>query len=68
MGVTMLTTQPMLSEQEWGLIMQLLEHEHQDLPVERRHTDSRSYADALDERKMMIDDLIQRLRNQGVAQ
>lgn len=64
----MLTTQPMLSEREWELIMQLLESEHNDLPAERHHTDSYRYADALDERKMMIDDLIQRLRNQGVVQ
>ena len=63
----MLTTQPMLDDKEWGLIMDLLEHERRDLPVELRHTDSRTYADALDERRTMIEDLIQRLRAQGVA-
>ena len=63
----MLTTQPMLDDREWGLIMQLLEDERRDLPVEIRHTDTRSYSDALDERKMMVENLIQRLRAQGVA-
>jgi hypothetical protein len=63
----MLTTQPMLSDREWSLVMQLLEAEQHELPVEMRHTDSRSYSDALDERRTMIEDLVQRLRSQGVV-
>lgn len=62
-----LQQQPVLNDREWALIMQLLEVERQELPVELRHTDSRSYADALDERRALIETVIQRLRSQGVA-
>lgn len=62
----MLTTQPMLSEQEWSLVMQLLEAERHELPVEMRHADSKSYKDALEERRTMVEDLVQRLHSQGI--
>lgn len=63
----MLTTQPALNEKEWSLVMQLLEAEQHDLPVEMRHTDSQRYSDALDERRTVVQDLVQRLRSQGIA-
>ena len=63
----MVTTQPILNEREWTLVMELLEHERQELPIEMRHTDSRDYAQALDERRMIIDDLVQRLHAQGIT-
>ena len=63
----MSSTQPALNDREWSLIMQLLEVEREELPMELRHTDSLSYAGALDERRTLIEDLIKRLRAQGIA-
>lgn len=66
-GVDMLSTQPTLNEREWSLVLELLESEMHELPVELRHTDSRSYAEALDDRRAMLDSLIHRLRSEGVV-
>lgn len=65
--MAMLSTQPMLSDKEWALIVQLLESERRELPVEMRHTDSQTYAEALDDRRMLVTDLLQRLHAQGLA-
>ena len=59
--------QPVLSDREWALVMQLLELEREELPVEMRHTDSLSYSEALVERRSLIEDLIRRLHGQGIA-
>ena len=63
----MLTTQPTLSEREWSLVMQLLETERHELPVELRHTDSQSYSEALEDRRSMVENLAKKLRDQGVT-
>ncbi len=63
----MMTTQPMLQEQEWAIIMELLESEKRELPMELRHTDSKEYAEALEGRRHLIEGLIERLRAQGVV-
>lgn len=57
----------MLSDQEWSLIVHLLEEERHDLPISLQHGAEQAYADAQDDRRMLIDDLIQRLRAQGMA-
>jgi hypothetical protein len=53
---------PELSMEEWALLLQLLERERGDLPVEIRHTRTRSVRDELRRREEMVDDLLQRLR------
>ncbi len=63
----MLTSQPTLNEREWQLIMQLLEAEQRELPVEIRRTESREYNEALEQRRSMVEDLVQRLKDQGIT-
>ncbi len=55
--------QPMLSEKEWGLVLELLRVEADELPAELHHTDSPQVAEELEERKKMVNNLIQRLQN-----
>lgn len=62
----MIATQPVLTEQEWSLVLELLLDERQDLPAERRRTDSLDYAAQLDQRRQVVESLIERLRTQGV--
>jgi hypothetical protein len=62
----MVQSQPILEEREWSLIMQLLENERHELPVELRHTDQMEYANSLEERRVLVESLIERLRSQGI--
>lgn len=57
--------QPTLTDQEWMLVLDLLHQEQDELPVERRHSDSAAYSNMLDQRRGMVDDLIRRLQSQG---
>ncbi len=56
-----------LSEDEWALVVELLEHERGELPVEIRHTRTSSLRDDLRKRADMVRDLLERLRPLGVA-
>lgn len=55
--------QPVLSRQEWSLVLQLLREEQDELPTELHHTDSRDLAEVLEQRKKMVDSLVDRLEN-----
>jgi hypothetical protein len=54
--------QPKLSEAEWDLVVELLERERTELPVEIRHTRSSNFRDELHRREDMVGDLLKRLR------
>ncbi len=56
-------TQPVLSDPEWTLVMELLERERTELPPEIHHTRTSTVKQALRERLEMVDRLLERLRN-----
>jgi hypothetical protein len=56
-----MTQQPVLSDAEWSLIMELLKIEQDDLPVEIRHARNGPTREELHHRKEMVDQLLQRL-------
>jgi len=51
-----------LSDEEWEIVLDLLERERRELPAEVRHTDNRAYRHRLEERLDTVEDLIRRLR------
>jgi len=53
--------QPTLSESEWELVIQLLERERAELPVEIRHTRLSSVREELHLRRDMVAQLLERL-------
>lgn len=55
--------QPTLSEAEWGLVVELLEHELGDLRPEIRHTRTSSVREDLRHRVEMVSGLLERLRS-----
>lgn len=59
--------EPRLSEEEWDLIVELLECERDELPAEIRHTRNSSVHDELQHRAQMVQDLLSRLRTMAVA-
>ena len=58
----MMTTQPILSERDWNLILNLLETEREELPSEVHHTDNREMAQELASRRALVEDLLGRLK------
>jgi|OpeIllAssembly_1097287.scaffolds.fasta_scaffold1507462_2 hypothetical protein len=54
--------QPRLSVAEWELIVELLERERAELPVEIHHTRNSEYRDELHRRAKMVQELIEELR------
>ena len=54
--------EPKFSDAEWELIVQLLERERNDLPVEIHHTRSSSVREELRERAEMVRNLLARLQ------
>jgi hypothetical protein len=54
--------EPKLAEAEWGLIVELLERERSELPVEIHHTRRSSVRAELQERAEMVRSLLVRLR------
>jgi hypothetical protein len=54
--------EPVLSEAEWRLVLELLERESHYLPVEIHHTDKRSYRADLRSRLDIITDMAERIR------
>ncbi len=55
-------SQPILTDAEWQLVIELLEEERRELPIEIRHTDSRAYRDQLHQRLDAIDSILERLK------
>jgi hypothetical protein len=53
--------QPNLSGKEWGLVVELLEQESDELPVEIHHTEAPKMRDDLHERASLVKDLLERL-------
>lgn len=54
--------EPRLSEAEWALVVELLERERSELPVEIHHTRSSSVRTELHDRAEMVRSLLGRLR------
>jgi hypothetical protein len=54
--------QPRLSEAEWALMVELLEREYHELPVEIHHCRVASYRDELRRRHEMVKGLLERLQ------
>ena len=54
--------QPNLSEEEWALVVELLERERGELPAEIRHTRVASVRENLQRRRDMVQDLLGRLK------
>ena len=53
--------QPMLSAEEWALVIELLKQEHDDLPGELHHTSAASYREDLRRREELVKNLLGRL-------
>ena len=57
-----MTDQPQLTEAEWGLVVELLEREHNELPTEIHHTRTASVRQDLRLRQEAVRSLLERLR------
>jgi hypothetical protein len=51
-----------LSRAEWELIVELLQREHDDLPVEIHHSRVAAYRDDLRRRQSMVQELLERMQ------
>jgi hypothetical protein len=51
-----------LSRAEWGLIVELLQREHDDLPVEIHHCRVAAYREDLVRRQAMVQGLLDRMQ------
>jgi hypothetical protein len=59
--------QPTLTEAEWTLVIELLEREMEELPVEIHHTRSSQMRSDLAQRRDMVRELLARLRPVAVV-
>ena len=59
--------QPVLTRDEWTLMVELLERERNELPAEIHHTRTTTFRQQLRERREMIDRLLERLRRLSEA-
>ena len=57
-----MTERPPLTEAEWGLIVELLEREHNELPTEIHHTRTASVRDELRARQAAVRALLERVK------
>ena len=57
-----MSQQPVLSEAEWRLVLELLERESYYLPVEIHHTSKRAYRADLRSRFDIVTDMADRIR------
>jgi hypothetical protein len=55
--------QPNLTNEEWEIIIRLLEQEQEALPTEIHHTHSTALRHELQERRQKVDKLLNRLKN-----
>ena len=60
--------QPKLSDAEWAVVLDLLQQESHELPVEIRHTKSQEFAKNLHERLDIVTSLIERIRSASPAE
>ena len=56
-----MAAQPRLTGKEWGLVVELLEQESDELPVEVHHTEAPQMRETLHERVALVNDLLKRL-------
>ena len=61
-----MTDQPTLSDPEWELVIELLERERGELPVEIRHTRTSTLRVELHQRADLVRDLLHRLKKVAV--
>lgn len=54
--------QPVLSRDEWALVVELLERERGELPAEIRHTRTTTVREELRQRLQLVEALLERLR------
>ena len=59
--------QPKLSEAEWALVIDLLQQERDQLPVEIHHTRSAAFRDELNCRRHLVASLLERLQAPAVC-
>jgi len=57
-----MNSQLSLSQDEWELLLELLERERAELPVEIRHTRHCEVRDQLHYREHLVDELLDRMR------
>jgi hypothetical protein len=60
----MMYEEPKLSDQQWELLVELLEREHNELPVEIHHTRNSAVREELHRRQEIVKELLERLRSQ----
>lgn len=53
---------PVLDKAEWDLVMEFLERERREIPVEIHHTATREFRQQLRDRLKAVDALLERLR------
>ena len=53
--------QPVLTEAEWALIIELLARERRELPIEIHHTGTRKYRVELRERLRLLERMLERV-------
>ena len=58
---TAVKAQPVLTEEEWDLVIELLERKRSELLIEIRHTRTRDFRDQLRKRLDLVEQLLQRL-------
>jgi hypothetical protein len=56
-----MSDRPILSDAEWALIVELLQEERDELPLEIHHSQTSDYRDRLRERQEMVSSLLDRL-------
>jgi hypothetical protein len=59
--------QPRLSDAEWALVIEMLERERDELPVEIRHTRSSTMRNDLHRRAEIVQELLHRLEQTPVG-
>ncbi len=55
--------EPRLTQSEWALVVELLERERNELPVEHHHSRNARVRAALEQRAEMVRDLLGRLKD-----
>jgi repressor of nif and glnA expression len=64
---TAVKPQPVLSEAEWALVVELLERERGELPAEIHHTRTSALREQLRQRLEMVEGLLARLRGPAAS-
>jgi hypothetical protein len=59
--------EPKLSNVEWALVVDLLQQERDQLPVEIHHTRSTVFREDLNRRRQIVESLLDRLRTPAMS-